>query len=170
MEIDEKDRLFQKGQTIVDLGAAPGSWSQYASAKVGPQGRVISVYILTMQDLDNVLFIKGDFREKRVFDACLAQIGEAGADLVISDMAPNISGIRVTDQARTMALVEQARDFALRALKPGGSLLLKLFEGEGATEFRCDLEEHFSEVNTRIPKASRVNSRECYVLARSYKV
>jgi 23S rRNA (uridine2552-2'-O)-methyltransferase len=170
IEINKKDRLLQKGHIIVDLGAAPGSWSQYASEEVGPQGGVVSVDILPMENVNNVLFIKGDFTEQRVFDACLEQIGGTGADLVISDMAPNLSGIRATDQARSMALAVQARDFAIRALKPGGDLLLKLFEGEGAAEFRSGLQEHFNEVSTRIPKATRVNSRELYVLARSYKV
>jgi 23S rRNA (uridine2552-2'-O)-methyltransferase len=170
IEIDKKDKLLQKGQTVVDLGAAPGSWSQYASKKVGSQGQVISVDKLPMEHVDNVLFIKGDFTNQEVFDACFEQLSGTGVDLVISDMAPNLSGIRETDQARSMALVEQARDFAIRALKPGGDLLLKIFEGEGAAEFRCSLNEHFSEVSTRIPKATRVNSRELYVVARSYKV
>jgi 23S rRNA (uridine2552-2'-O)-methyltransferase len=170
IEIDQIDKLFKKGQIVVDLGAAPGSWSQYASDRVGGQGRVISVDVLPLEHVDNVLFIMGDFTQKQVFDACLSQVGSAGVDLVISDMAPNLSGIRATDQARSMALVEQARDFAIQALKPGGDLLLKLFEGEGVTEFRRDLQEHFSKVSTRTPKASRDISREFYVLARSYKV
>jgi 23S rRNA (uridine2552-2'-O)-methyltransferase len=170
IEIDQKEKLFNRGQAVVDLGAAPGSWSQYASERVGGQGRVISVDVLPLEHIDNVLVVKGDFTQKDVFDACLSRAGRAGVDLVISDMAPNLSGIRVTDQARSMVLVEQARDFALQALKPGGDLLLKLFEGEGVTEFRRDLQEHFSKVSTRIPKASRDVSREFYVLARSYKV
>lgn len=167
-EIDQKDRLIKPNTCVVDLGSAPGSWSQYASERIGAKGRVIAVDILPMAPIDRVLFIEGDFTDEAVEQACLGHIGESGADLVISDMAPNLTGIRTTDQSRSMALAELVHGFCLQTLKPGGDLLIKLFEGAGTNEYRQLLKEHFAKVMTRKPGASRDHSREFYVLARSY--
>ena len=167
-EIDQKDKLIKPETCVVDLGSAPGSWSQYASERIGANGRVIAVDILPMDPINRVLFIEGDFTDEAVENECLGQIGESGVDLVISDMAPNLTGIRTTDQARSMALAELVHDFCLRTLKPGGDLLIKLFEGAGTNEYRQLLREHFGKVMTRKPGASRDKSREFYVLARSY--
>ena len=168
-EIDERDHLFHKGQVVIDLGAAPGSWSQYAAKKVAPGGKVIAVDLLPMEHIDNVLFIKGDFTEDAISKECIAALGGARADLVISDMAPNLSGIKVTDQARSMALAEAARDFALHVLNKGGDLLIKVFQGEGARDFQLGLQEYFQRVVIRKPGASRDSSSEIYLLARSLK-
>ena len=169
-EIDQKDRLIKPDYCVVDLGSAPGSWSQYASERIGPNGRVIAVDILPMEPIDRVLYISGDFTDEAVEKECLGHIGKQGADLVISDMAPNLTGIRTTDQARSMALAELVHDFCHQALKPGGDLLIKLFEGVGTNEYRQLLKEHFVKVMTRKPGASRDHSREFYVLARSYRL
>ena len=169
-EIDQKDELIKPGYCVVDLGSAPGSWSQYAVERVGANGRVVAVDILPMDPINGVLFTQGDFTENDVEEAFLEQVGEQKADLVISDMAPNLTGIRVTDQARSMAMAELVHDFCLKVLKPGGDLLIKLFEGAGTNEFRQLLREHFSKVMTRKPAASRDKSREFYILARSYKL
>ena len=169
-EIDQKDELIKPGYCVVDLGSAPGSWSQYAVERVGANGRVVAVDILPMDPINGVLFTQGDFTENDVEAAFLEQVGEQKADLVISDMAPNLTGIRVTDQARSMAMAELVHDFCLKVLKPDGDLLIKLFEGAGTNEFRQLLREHFSKVMTRKPGASRDKSREFYILARSYKL
>lgn len=169
-EIDQKYRLFRTGQTVVDLGAAPGSWSQYAARKVGPAGTVVALDILEMEPVNNVQFIRGDFTGEETLVACLAVLGERKADLVISDMAPNLSGIRDTDQARSLYLAELALDFAGRVLKPDGDLLVKIFEGAGVDRYREQLSESFQTVIVRKPKASRDRSREFYMLARSYDV
>ena len=169
-EIDQKDKLIKPGYCVVDLGSAPGSWSQYASERIGAKGRIVAVDILPMEPIDGVLFTLGDFTDEIVEKTCLEQIGEKGADLVISDIAPNLTGIRVTDQARSMALAEIVYDFCHQALKPGGDLLIKLFEGAGTSEYRQLLKQHFSKVMTRKPGASRDKSREFYVLARSYRL
>ena len=168
-EIDKKDHLFRKGQTVIDLGAAPGSWSQYVARQTGLQGKVIAIDILPVEEIDNVLFIKGDFTEQVIYEQCLHSLAGSKVDLVISDMAPNISGIKSSDQARSMALAEMALELACQVLKPGGDLLIKLFEGEGVAEFRQQLKEHFQQVLTRKPKASRDNSREFYILARTFR-
>ncbi len=169
-EIDKKDKLLRSGQYVVDLGAAPGSWSQYAGEKIGVKGKLLAVDILTMETLPNVEFIQGDFTDLEIERKCIEKIGKDGADLVISDMAPNLTGIRATDQARSMDLAECAFEFCQTVLKPGGSLLIKLFEGAGTTEYRALLQEHFKQVVTRKPEASRDQSREFYVLARSYEL
>ena len=168
-EIDEKDHLFRKGQTVIDLGAAPGSWSQYVARRVGPQGKVIAIDILPLDSIDNVLFIKGDFTKQAIYEQCLYSLDGQNADLVISDMAPNISGIKSSDQARSMHLAETARDLACQVLRPGGDVLIKIFEGEGVTEFRQGLKEHFRQILTRKPRASRDSSREFYILARTFR-
>ena len=170
IEIDEKDRLFRQGQTIIDLGAAPGSWSQYVSEKIGHQGRLIAIDILPMGPIANTLFIKGDFTEQSVVEQCLQAINHGQADLVISDMAPNLSGIRAADQARSLYLAELSFDLAKIVLKQGGDMLVKLFEGEGTDMYRHELKEHFGKVIVRKPKASRDDSREFYVLARTFRL
>jgi len=170
IEIDEKDRLFRQGQTIIDLGAAPGSWSQYVSEKIGHQGRLIAIDILPMDPIANTLFIKGDFTEQPVVTQCLQAINHGKADLVISDMAPNLSGIRAMDQAHSLYLAELSFELAKSVLKQGGDMLVKLFEGEGTDRYRHELKEHFEKVIVRKPKASRDGSREFYVLARTFRL
>lgn len=169
-EIDQKDKLIKPNACVVDLGSAPGSWSQYASEQVKSNGRVISVDILPMDPIERVLFILGDFTDEAVENECIGHIGKQGADLVISDMAPNLTGIRITDQARSLALAELVYDFCHQVLKPGGDLVIKLFEGAGTNEYRQLLKERFAKVMTRKPDASRDQSREFYVLARSYRL
>ena len=169
-EIDQRDRLFRPGQLVVDLGAAPGSWSQYAASRIGPRGRVVAVDLLPMAPVNHVQIIEGDFGDVAIAARCLEALRGRKADLVISDMAPNLSGVRATDQARSMQLAELALEFATQVLAPGGDLLLKLFQGSGADEFRKELVEHFQRVIVRKPAASKSESREFYVLARDHKV
>jgi len=167
-EIDEKDQLIKPNYCVVDLGSSPGSWSQYLSGIIDSSGRIIAIDILPMNPIEQVLFISGDFTDEIIQKQCLKEVGEYGADLVISDMAPNLTGIRVTDQSRNMAIAELVYDFSTQILKPGGDLLVKLFEGDGTYEYRQLLKERFTKVLVRKPKASRDQSREFYVLARSY--
>jgi len=170
IEIDDRDHLFQQGQSVIDLGAAPGSWSQYVSEKIGHHGRLIAIDILPMDPIVNTLFIKGDFTEQPVVEECLQAMNHGKADLVISDMSPNLSGIRATDQARSLHLAELSFDLAKSVLKQGGDMLVKLFEGEGTDIYRHDLKEHFRKIIVRKPKASRDDSREFYVLARAFRL
>jgi 23S rRNA (uridine2552-2'-O)-methyltransferase len=167
-EIDEKDQLIKSNYCVVDLGSSPGSWSQYLSGIIDSSGRIIAIDILPMNPIEQVLFISGDFTDEIIQKQCLKEVGKYGADLVISDMAPNLTGIRVTDQSRNMAIAELVYDFSTQILKPGGDLLVKLFEGDGTYEYRQLLKERFTKVLVRKPKASRDQSREFYVLARSY--
>jgi len=167
-EIDEKDQLIKPNYCVVDLGSSPGSWSQYLSGIIDSRGRIVAIDILPMNPIEQVLFISGDFTDEIIQKQCLKEVGEYGADLVISDMAPNLTGIRVTDQSRNMAIAELVYDFSTQILKPGGDLLVKLFEGDGTYEYRQLLKEKFAKVLVRKPKASRDQSREFYVLARSY--
>ena len=169
LELNRKDRLLAPGQLVVDLGAAPGSWSQVAAAKLGAKGRLVAVDILPMQPLPGVHFVQGDFREQEVLDALLAALGGHKADLVISDLAPNISGIGVSDQARAMHLAELALEFARQCLKPGGSLLVKVFQGAGFTEFLSAMRKAFAKVESRKPEASRGRSSEMYLLGKGLK-
>lgn len=166
LEIQEKDRLIRPGMTVVDLGSAPGGWSQVAASLVGERGRVLASDILPMDSIAGVEFIEGDFTEDAVYEAILAAIGDDPVDLVISDMAPNMSGMNAVDQPRAMYLVELALDMARRVLKPGGGFLSKVFQGEGFDELYRLLREHFDTVVTRKPAASRPRSREVYLLAR----
>ncbi len=168
-EIDERDRLLRRGMTVVDLGAAPGSWSEWVARKVQPGGRVIALDLLPMDALPDVTFIQGDFREAEVLDALLATIGETPVDLVLSDMAPNISGLKAVDQPRAMYLAELTLDLAERVLRPGGDLLLKAFTGEGLDDFKRQLRRRFGKLQVRKPKASRPRSPEIYLLARDFR-
>lgn len=169
LEIQEKDRIFRPGMTVVDLGAAPGSWSQVAAELVGDRGRVIASDILPMDNLAGVEFVLGDFTEEAVYNEILARLDGAPVDLVISDMAPNMSGLNAVDQPRSMYLVELALDFARQALKPGGAMLSKVFQGEGFDELQRELKRSFERVQTRKPAASRSRSREQYQLARGFR-
>jgi 23S rRNA (uridine2552-2'-O)-methyltransferase len=168
LEINERDHILRPGMTIIDLGAAPGGWTQVAAKIVGERGRIIALDILPMDSIPNVRFICGDFREDEVFGALLAMVGEERVDLVISDMAPNISGMKSVDQPRAMYLAELALDLARKVLSPGGALLVKAFEGEGIEAFRRELQVSFKTLVTRKPKASRPASREVYMLAKNY--
>jgi len=168
-EIAVRDRLLKPGMVVVDLGAAPGGWSQVAAGRVGPRGRVIALDILEMPSLAGVTFLRGDFRD----DATLAELERvlAGqrADLVLSDMAPNLSGIASSDQAQALELAELALDFALKHMKPKGNFLVKTFQGAGFEEYRRSLRGRFSAVAVRKPEASRDRSREVYLLGKGLK-
>jgi 23S rRNA (uridine2552-2'-O)-methyltransferase len=169
-EIDQKDRIFHKGQVVVDLGAAPGSWSEYARSRIGTGGMVLAVDLLQMEPIPNVLFIKGDFSEAGVYQQSLASLPGQAADLVISDMAPNLTGIRSTDQARSMHLAELVFDFSCLVLRKQGTMLIKMFQGQGTDEFTRRLRQQFHEVRVRKPMASKDKSREFYILAQGYDV
>lgn len=165
-EIDDRDRILAPGAVVVDLGAAPGGWTQVATKRAGPKGRVVAIDLLEMEPVAGALFIRGDFSTAGGLAAVEEALAGARADAVLSDMAPNISGIAVTDQARCMALAELARDFALAHLKPGGAFLVKVFQGEGYDEFFRSLRAAFDKVAARKPGASRGESAELYLLAR----
>lgn len=169
LEIQEKDRLLRPGMTVIDLGAAPGGWSQVASRLVGAQGCVIASDILPMDPLPGVAFIEGDFREEGVFRSIRDAAGDRPVALVISDMAPNISGNRAVDQPRAMYLAELALDFARQVLAPGGAFLVKVFQGEGIDEYRRALKSSFDQLAVRKPGASRARSAEIYLLARGFR-
>ena len=169
LEIQEKDRLLRGGMTVVDLGAAPGGWSQVAASLVGDQGKVIASDILAMDDIAGVQFLQGDFTEDRVLSELLQLIGEDQADLVLSDMAPNISGMKQIDQPRVMYLAELALDLARQVLKPGGSLLVKVFQGSGFEEIRSEMQASFATLKSRKPRASRARSREIYLLGSGFR-
>ncbi|MDD5405189.1 MAG: 23S rRNA (uridine(2552)-2'-O)-methyltransferase RlmE [Sulfuricella sp.] len=166
MEMDERDHLLRPGMTVVDLGAAPGGWTQVAARKIGSAGVLVAFDILPMDPVRGAVFIQGDFRE----DSALAMLREALAgravDLVISDMAPNISGIGAADQARSMHLAELALEFAAQHLKPGGVFVVKVFQGEGFDDYVRAMRAHFEKVTVRKPKASRDRSAEVYMLGR----
>jgi len=168
-EIAVRDRLLKPGMVVVDLGAAPGGWSQVAAGRVGPRGRVIALDILEMPSLAGVTFLRGDFRD----DATLAELERvlAGqrADLVLSDLAPNLSGIASSDQAQALELAELALDFALKHMKPKGNFLVKTFQGAGFEEYLRSLRGRFSAVAVRKPEASRDRSREVYLLGKGLK-
>ena len=166
-EIDRRDRLIKPGQRVVDLGAAPGGWSQYVAERQQGSGRIVALDCLAMDELPGVTFLQGDFREQSVLNELEAVLEGQKADLVLSDMAPNMSGIRVADQAAAVGLAELALDFALQHLRPGGDLLVKLFQGEGSDELRRSMMAAFAKVQVRKPAASRDRSREIYFLARS---
>lgn len=168
LEIDEKDHILRSGMTVVDLGAAPGGWSQVTAMRLGDQGRLIALDILPMDALADVTFILGDFREEAVYNDLLKILADAPVDLVMSDMAPNTSGIKAVDQPRAMYLAELALEMAQKTLKPGGNFLVKVFQGEGFDAYLIELRKSFKKVLTRKPRASRPRSREVYLLARDY--
>lgn len=165
LEINDKTKLISKGMTVVDLGSAPGSWSQVAGKMVGDSGILIASDILPMDNLENVTFIQGDFREAKVFDSIMAEVGDQQVDVVLSDMAPNTSGNSVVDQPRMMDLCELAVDFALATLPEGGALIMKVFEGAGAQELRKQMQSQFSKVRSIKPDASRARSKEIFWIA-----
>ena len=168
-EIQERDRLIKPGQVIVDLGAAPGGWSQYAGSLIGSKGRVVALDILPMDQIEDVDFIQGDFREETVLGQLQELLDDSRVDLVISDMAPNVTGMAVVDQPRSMYLCELALDFARGVLKPGGGIVVKVFQGEGFDQYIRDLRANFTKVVTRKPKASRPKSKEVYLVATGFK-
>jgi 23S rRNA (uridine2552-2'-O)-methyltransferase len=168
LEINARDRLLHPGMTVVDLGAAPGGWSQVATGVIGSQGRVIALDILPMEPLAGVTFIQGDFTEQSALDSLLEALHEKPAGLVMSDMSPNISGLRSVDQPRAIYLAELALELARKVLAPGGDLLMKVFQGEGFDALRKQLLKSFRQVHVRKPAASRPRSREVYLLARNY--
>lgn len=170
IEMDERDRLIKPGHYVVDLGAAPGSWSEYAVTKIGKKGRVFALDLLDIAPIKGVDFIQGDFRSDEVLDQLMKLIENHPVDLVMSDMAPNISGMRAVDQPRAMYLAELSLELARNVLKPGGDLLIKIFNGEGLDEFKKVLRADFDKLIIRKPKASRARSRENYLLARGYNV
>jgi len=170
LEIDGKDKLFRNGMCVIDLGSAPGGWSQIAIKRVGEKGKVVALDILPMEPIDGVEFIQGDFREDGVFAELISRVESSGVDLVISDIAPNISGMAAMDQPRAMYLTELALDTARQVLKPGGVFLVKLFQGEGYEEYLKDVRTSFAKVLIRKPKASRARSREVYLIARGFKI
>jgi len=169
-EIDKKQRLFRNGSVVLDLGAAPGGWSQYAAQKVLPKGRIIAIDLLEIEPLDGVEFIQGDFTADIALQQLLAALGEDKADLVMSDMAPNISGMRSVDQPRSMYLAELALDLAVQTLKSGGAFVTKVFMGEGFEELIGSCRERFSSVKVQKPAASRTESRETYIAARGFRL
>jgi 23S rRNA (uridine2552-2'-O)-methyltransferase len=169
LEIQDKDKLIERGMTVVDLGAAPGGWSQVAADLVGDKGRVIASDILPIDFLTGVEFLQGDFTEQAVLDQLLGMLPEGGADLVMSDMAPNMSGMRDIDQPRMMYLAELALDLARSVLRPGAYFLVKVFHGEGLREFEAQLKIDFASIKVRKPKASRARSSEIYLLAAGFK-
>ena len=164
-ELIERDHLLKPGMVVVALGAAPGGWSQVVNERLRGSGRIVALDILPMQGIAGVDFIEGDFREESVLRQLEAKLSGATVDLVLSDMAPNMSGVAVVDQARMMHLAELALDFARQWLKPGGAFLIKLFQGAGFDEYVRNLRADFERVSIRKPKASRARSAEVYALA-----
>lgn len=169
LELNEKDKLIRSGSLVVDLGSAPGSWSQIAGRLVGVKGRVVASDILPMDSLENVDFIQGDFTEETVFNQIMDLLGNRKADVVISDMAPNISGVDAVDQAASMYLVELALDMARQVLKPKGDFVAKVFHGEGYDDYVKEVRTSFEKVVIRKPNASRPRSREVYVVGKGFK-
>ena len=169
-DIQQSDRILRPGMTVVDLGAAPGGWSQYAARLLGEKGRVIAMDILEMPAIPGVEFLQGDFNDEAVLQRLLELVGPGRVDLVMLDMAPNMMGISDVDHDRSMNLVELALDFAGRTLRPGGDFLAKVFQGRGFQPFVAQLRQQFESVKLRKPKASRARSAEVYVLARGYRL
>jgi 23S rRNA (uridine2552-2'-O)-methyltransferase len=169
-EVDEKESLLKPGMTVVDLGAAPGGWTQYVSARLQGRGRIVALDILPMDSLPDVDIILGDFREDEVLQQLMDLIPERSVDLVLSDMAPNMSGTTAIDIPRAMYLVELAFDFADKMLKPGGSMLVKIFHGSGFDDLVKQAKTSFDKVVIRKPAASRARSKETYLLAKGYNL
>ncbi|MDD1611882.1 MAG: 23S rRNA (uridine(2552)-2'-O)-methyltransferase RlmE [Methylococcaceae bacterium] len=168
-EIQEKDHILKPGMRIVDLGAAPGGWSQYAKQILGDQGQIVALDILDIEPIDGVEFIQGDFREQTVFDQLMAVLEGKRVDLVMSDMAPNMSGSKGVDQPRSLYLGELALEMAEAVLAKDGAFLVKLFQGEGFENYCKQVQQLFAKVLIRKPKASRPRSNEVYLLARGFK-
>jgi 23S rRNA (uridine2552-2'-O)-methyltransferase len=168
-EIDRKEKLLKPGMVVLDLGSTPGAWSQYAKRRVGKNGTLIASDILPMEPIPGVDFIEGDFREESVFEAILAKVPPGGVDVVLSDMAPNLSGVDAIDKPRSLYLCELALDLANRALKPGGDVLIKTFQGTGFDAFVAEARKHYTRVKFAKPAASRSRSPELYLLARGRK-
>ena len=168
-EIDRRDHLLRPGMMVVDLGAAPGGWSQYVKSRVGDSGRVLALDILPMEPIVGVAFVEGDFTEQPVLDLLMQRLQGKPVDLVISDMAPNMSGVPSVDQARSIGLAELALDFADKTLKPGGDLLMKTFQGAGFNELHARMRRRFGKLMSRKPQASRAESREIYLLGKGFK-
>ncbi|HEY0290419.1 MAG TPA: 23S rRNA (uridine(2552)-2'-O)-methyltransferase RlmE [Pseudomonas sp.] len=169
LEIQEKDKIIRPGMTVIDLGAAPGGWSQVTSRLIGGQGRLIASDILEMDSIPDVTFIQGDFTEDAVLTQILEAVGNTQVDLVISDMAPNMSGLSAVDMPRAMFLCELALDLAGRVLRPGGDFLIKVFQGEGFDVYHKDIRKLFDKVQMRKPLSSRDRSREQYLLGRGFR-
>jgi 23S rRNA (uridine2552-2'-O)-methyltransferase len=168
-EIQEKDKFIKSGMNVVDLGAAPGGWSQFARPILGKKSKLVALDILPMEPIEGVIFIQGDFREPAVLDGLTATLDTAPVDIVLSDMAPNMSGSKGIDQPNAMYLAELALDTAKSVLVKGGDFLVKVFQGEGFEAFHRDVRQHFDKVVIRKPKASRPRSNEVYILARGFK-
>ena len=170
-EIDAKEKLVKPGMTVVDLGSAPGGWSQWVVKEVGAKGKLVAIDLLEMEPIKDVHFIKADFSESQGLNAVIAAIGglDAKVDLVISDMSPNLTGVVITDQARLFTLGELAMEFAIKFLKPNGVFLVKVFQGVGFEPYVKTLRENFKSVAAKKPVASRGESRETYLMARDLK-
>ena len=169
LEIQEKDRILRPGMTVIDLGSAPGGWSQVTSRVIGAKGTLIASDILPLAAIAAVTFIEGDFTEDQVFNQIMDAVGNQPVDLVISDMAPNMSGVRTADQAAAMYLCELALDLASKVLRPGGDFLIKIFHGDGFDDYLRDVRKRFDKVQMRKPASSRDRSREQYLLARGMR-
>jgi 23S rRNA (uridine2552-2'-O)-methyltransferase len=169
LELNEKDRLFRPGMRVVDLGSAPGGWSQVASRLVGDRGLVVATDILPMDAVRGVDFVQGDFHEQSVMDEVLGRLGGEPVDVVLSDMSPNISGVSSADQAASIYLLELALDMVRRVLKPGGIFVAKLFQGSGSDDYLRQVRKNFDKVTIRKPAASRSRSREVYFVARGFR-
>jgi 23S rRNA (uridine2552-2'-O)-methyltransferase len=169
-QIDQRQKLLRPGSVCIDLGAAPGAWSQYAIRRVGSKGRVVASDILPMPGITGVEFVEGDFRDEAVFERLLALVPEHGVDVVLSDMSPNLSGVDAIDQPRAMHLAELALDLASRVLKPEGSALIKVFQGAGFQELVAAARKSFVTVKLLKPEASRARSPELYLLAKGYRL
>ncbi|CRL64194.1 MULTISPECIES: 23S rRNA (uridine(2552)-2'-O)-methyltransferase RlmE [Proteus] len=169
-EIQQSDNIFKPGMTVVDLGAAPGGWSQYVVQKLGSKGRIIACDLLPMDPIVGVDFLQGDFRDELVLKALLDRVGENKVQVVMSDMAPNMSGTPAVDIPRSMYLVELALDMCRDVLAPGGSFIVKVFQGEGFDEYLGQIRSLFTKVKVRKPDASRSRSREVYIVATGRKL
>ncbi|MCM2679667.1 23S rRNA (uridine(2552)-2'-O)-methyltransferase RlmE [Echinimonas agarilytica] len=169
-EIQKKDKIIRSGNTVVDLGAAPGGWSQFCVTQVGQSGRVIACDILDMDSIAGVEFLKGDFQEEAVLNALLKRVGDSKVDVVLSDMAPNMAGNPSVDQPRRMYLVELALDMCHQVLAPNGNFAVKVFQGEGFDDYLDDIRKAFKTVRIRKPDSSRARSREVFIVATGYKL
>ena len=169
IELNESDRLLRPGMCVMDLGSTPGGWSQVASRLIGGKGRVLATDILPMDSLANVDFIQGDFTEEAIVQQLLAWLDGGRFDLIMSDIAPNLSGISIADQAKSIYFLELALDTVRKTLKPGATFVAKMFQGSGSDQYLKELRTHFSKVSIRKPAASRKESREVYLVAKGFK-